>query len=69
MPRSVGLFRKAGFEIVPWPVDYQTAGTERAGLAQDNALDSLRNLTLAIREWIGLVAYRATGRIDEVLPR
>ena len=68
MPRSLGLFRKAGFDVVPWPADYQTAGTERLGPAQDNALDSLRNLTLAIREWIGLAAYRATGRIDRILP-
>ena len=68
MPRAVGLFRRAGFEIVPWPVDYQTAGTERLGPARDNALDSLRNLTLAIREWTGLAAYRATGRIDRILP-
>lgn len=68
MPRSVGLFRKAGFEVVPWPVDYQTAGTETFGLARDNPMDSLRNLSVAIREWIGLAAYRATGRIDRVLP-
>jgi uncharacterized SAM-binding protein YcdF (DUF218 family) len=26
MPRSVGVFRKAGFPIEPWPVDYRTAG-------------------------------------------
>lgn len=68
MPRSVGLFRKAGFEVVPWPSDYRTAGTEKIGLAQDNVADSLRNLSLAIREWIGLVAYRLTGRIDRMLP-
>lgn len=68
MPRSVGLFRKVGFEVVPWPVDYQTAGTERFGPARDNPMDSLRNLSIAIREWVGLAAYRATGRIDSVLP-
>ena len=68
MPRAVGLFRKAGFDVVPWPADYRTAGTETFGLAQDNALDSLRNLSVAIREWIGLAAYRATGRIDAILP-
>lgn len=68
MPRSVGLFRKVGFEVVPWPVDYQTAGTERFGPARDNPMDSLRNLSTAIREWVGLAAYRATGRIDSVLP-
>jgi uncharacterized SAM-binding protein YcdF (DUF218 family) len=68
MPRSMGLFRKAGFEVVPWPTDYRTAGTEYPGLAQDNFSDSLQNTTLALREWIGLVAYRLTGRLDEVLP-
>ena len=68
MPRSVGLFRKAGFDVVPWPSDYQTSGTETFGLAEDNVMDSLRNLSLAIREWIGLLAYRLTGRIDEILP-
>src|SRR5690606_36369683 len=36
MPRAVGVFRKAGFPIVPWPVDYKTSGTERFGPAADN---------------------------------
>ncbi len=26
MPRAVGLFRKVGFDVEPWPVDYRTAG-------------------------------------------
>jgi uncharacterized SAM-binding protein YcdF (DUF218 family) len=68
MPRSVGLFRKAGFDVVPWPADYRTAGTETIGPARDNAADSLQNLTIAIREWIGLIAYRLTGRIDSIFP-
>ncbi|TKT76840.1 YdcF family protein [Aquamicrobium sp. LC103] len=68
MPRSIGLFRKAGFDVVPWPADYRTAGNETVGPAQDNVSDSLQNLSLAIREWIGLVAYRLTGRIDTILP-
>ena len=68
MPRSVGLFRKAGFDVTPWPADYRTAGTERIGPAQDNVADSLQNLSVATREWIGLVAYRVTGRIDSILP-
>lgn len=68
MPRSMGLFRKAGFDVVAWPADYRTAGTEYPGLAQDNSSDSLQNTTLAIREWIGLVAYRLSGRLDRLLP-
>ncbi len=26
MPRSVGIFRKIGFDVIPYPVDYQTGG-------------------------------------------
>lgn len=68
MPRSVGLFRKAGFDVVPWPVDYRTSGEEGIGLFRDNPTDSMQNATVAIREWIGLFAYRASGRIDRLLP-
>jgi uncharacterized SAM-binding protein YcdF (DUF218 family) len=68
MPRSMGLFRKAGFSVVPWPVDYRTSGAERFGLAEDNFFDSTQNTALAIREWIGLAAYRMTGRIDTLVP-
>ncbi|MFC5583530.1 YdcF family protein [Nitratireductor kimnyeongensis] len=68
MPRAVGVFRKVGFPVTPWPVDYKTAGNETPGLAEDNALDSLRNTTVGIREWIGLVAYRMAGRTDALFP-
>jgi uncharacterized SAM-binding protein YcdF (DUF218 family) len=68
MPRSMALFRKAGFDVVAWPADYRTAGDERLSLARDNAIDCLQNMTLAIREWVGLVAYRLSGKIDHVFP-
>jgi uncharacterized SAM-binding protein YcdF (DUF218 family) len=68
MPRSMALFRKAGFDVVPWPVDYRTRGDEQPGLATDNALDSLSATTMALREWIGLTAYRLSGRIDQWFP-
>ena len=28
MPRAIGVFRKSGFDVAPWPADYRTAGTE-----------------------------------------
>ena len=68
MPRSVGLFRKAAFPVVPWPVDYRTSGQEGVGVMRDNPADSLQTTTMAIREWFGLVAYKFVGRIDSVFP-
>jgi uncharacterized SAM-binding protein YcdF (DUF218 family) len=68
MPRAVGLFRKVGFQVVPWPSDYRTSGREGVGFFRDNEIDALQNTTLAVREWIGLIAYWLSGRIDSVLP-
>jgi len=68
MPRSISLFRKAEFDVIPWPVDYKTSGTETVGLAEDNLLDNLRNTSMGMREWIGLFAYWLLGRTDHLLP-
>jgi uncharacterized SAM-binding protein YcdF (DUF218 family) len=68
MPRSVGLFRRVDFDVVPWPVDYRTTGKETIGLTTRNIPGSLQNLTVGMREWIGLIAYRLSGRIDAIFP-
>ena len=68
MPRAKALFDKAGFATIPWPVDYRTTGREGIGLFRDNPADSLQATTMAIREWIGLLAYWLSGRIDQPFP-
>lgn len=68
MPRSKALFDKAGFPTVPWPVDYRTSGKEGVSLFADNEIDSLQTTTIAVREWIGLLAYWFTGKIDTPFP-
>ena len=68
MPRAKALFDKAGFATIPWPVDYRTTGREGIGLFRDNPADSLQVTTMAIREWIGLFAYRLSGKIDQLFP-
>jgi uncharacterized SAM-binding protein YcdF (DUF218 family) len=69
MPRSVGLFRKVGFPVIPWPVDYRTTGQERFGLfTDDDPVDSLQITTVAVREWIGLAGYWLAGYIDTIFP-
>ena len=68
MPRSVGLFRKAGFAVEPYPVDWRVGGRGDLMTFSNVAAEGLGRTDLAMREWIGLIAYRATGRIDELLP-
>jgi uncharacterized SAM-binding protein YcdF (DUF218 family) len=68
MPRSAGLFRKAGFRIVAYPVDYQTAGSASLWKINGQILSGLQLFHLAVHEWIGLAIYRLTGKIDEWVP-
>lgn len=68
MPRSVGLYRKQGFDVVAWPVDFRSTGTEGFGLAPAEAVGNLATVSTAAREWLGLLAYAATGRIDTLFP-
>lgn len=68
MPRSVGAFRQAGLEVIPWPVDYRSAGTEGFGVDLGDPAINVLTTTLALREWIGLAAYAIMGRTDGLLP-
>jgi uncharacterized SAM-binding protein YcdF (DUF218 family) len=68
MPRSMGCFRKAGWEMLPWPVDYRTAGAGDLLYPVGDPTMGFRRLDLAWKEWIGLVAYRMTGRTDALFP-
>lgn len=67
MPRSVGVFRKAGWDPVPFPVDYQTYGSAQKQL-RFNLGSGLKGLSLFWREWLGLLVYRVLGRTDDFLP-
>ncbi len=68
MPRAVGCFRKAGFKVVAWPVDYRTP--RRIALTSPNhsVPDGLAGLDGVIREYLGLLAYYVTGRTDAPVP-
>lgn len=68
MPRSVGLFRAAGFDVVPYPVDYRSTGGSRDFAPTAEISAGLKRLDMAVREWVGLLAYRVSGKIAEVFP-
>ncbi|HZH45013.1 MAG TPA: YdcF family protein [Roseococcus sp.] len=67
MPRSMGCFRRAGWEVVAWPVNYSTL---RGGAGWFDPPWSFRlgQAEWAIREYVGLVAYRLLGRTDALFP-
>jgi uncharacterized SAM-binding protein YcdF (DUF218 family) len=68
MPRSVGVFRKAGFPIEPYPVDWRISGRSELFQFSVSALEGLGRIDTATREWVGLVAYWATGKTSELFP-
>lgn len=69
MPRSVGLFRKAGFAVEPYPVDWRSGG-RRDDLLKFSvtAIEGLGRVEVAMREWMGLAAYWISGKTDQFLP-
>ncbi|MBO6510960.1 MAG: YdcF family protein [Roseibium sp.] len=69
MPRSMGVFRKAGWTgVTAYPVDYRTRGSEDWTLGFSGASKGLRRFDVAFKEWIGLVVYWVTGRSTEFFP-
>jgi uncharacterized SAM-binding protein YcdF (DUF218 family) len=70
MPRSVACFRAAGFPVIPYPVDFHSRGRLGDFLVPHGFFsEGLRLGDLAIKEWVGLVAYRLAGYTDELLPK
>jgi len=70
IPRAVGSFRKAGFDVVPYPAEYLTSGRpEDFWTPRANISNGLQLADIATHEWIGLVAYWVLGRTDVLLPR
>ncbi|MBB4359833.1 uncharacterized SAM-binding protein YcdF (DUF218 family) [Bradyrhizobium sp. CIR18] len=68
MPRSMGIFRKAGFDVEAYPVDWRMGGRDDLFSFTNMGADGLGRTEVAVREWIGLVAYRLMGRTGELLP-
>lgn len=61
MPRAMRSFETAGWTgLVPWPVDYRTSAF-KDGMGW-NLTRNLLVLNTAIREQVGQIAYRLSGR-------
>lgn len=67
MPRSVGVFRRVGWPVIPFPVDYRTSARHKL-VSWPNLSGSLSGLDQAVHEWLGLIAYRLMGRTNSLFP-
>ena len=62
MPRARKLFEQQGFEVLPAPTGFTSAGPE-AGIVDawlPNA-DALFSTQIALHEWLGLLYSRLVG--------
>lgn len=67
MPRSVGIARKQGVNVIPYPVDYR-AGRAEMRYWDFDLFGHLQVLEVAWKEWIGLTAYFFSGKTSAWLP-
>jgi uncharacterized SAM-binding protein YcdF (DUF218 family) len=68
MPRSIAVFRAAGFAVEAYPVDYRTRGLADATRLFPSVAYGLLQTDQAVHEWAGLLAYRLTGKTSELFP-
>jgi len=65
MPRAIGCFRKAGFNVVAAPADRQLRQSPGSWSVSRN----LSKLDLATREYLGLYVYWILGRTSSFIAR
>ncbi|WP_291960369.1 YdcF family protein [Chelatococcus sp.] len=68
MPRAMGTFRAAGFDVEPYPVDFRADDSIDDIRPFRMVSEGLRLTDLTVREAMGLIAYRLNGYTDALLP-
>jgi uncharacterized SAM-binding protein YcdF (DUF218 family) len=61
MPRSMGTFVKAGWNVTAYPVDFRTAPS--TPWTEYSLSPGARHWQIALHDWVCLLAYRVTGRL------
>ncbi|MGB8843257.1 MAG: YdcF family protein [Aliidongia sp.] len=67
MPRVVGIARKLGWNLLPWPADY-TSLPEGSLRPEGHFAEYLADFSNATHEWLGLAGYWLTGRSSALFP-
>ena len=67
MPRAVGCFRRAGWRVIPYPVDFNFTGDEIYEVSFD-LVSGIGSFAGGLHEWLGLTFYWLTGKTDAFFP-
>ena len=67
MTRSVGIFRKLNWQVIPYPVDFKTTGKLEIDIRLPR-FSSIASVSNAVYEWVGLFYYWLMGRTSELFP-
>jgi uncharacterized SAM-binding protein YcdF (DUF218 family) len=67
MPRSIGLFRKADGEVIPYPVDYISTGVLQYDWVP-GGFYVIGQFNIGLREWIGCLVNWVLGNSLELFP-
>jgi uncharacterized SAM-binding protein YcdF (DUF218 family) len=67
MPRAVGVFRKVGWNVIAFPIDFAT--DEELRFNPEFGLGAnITYVSEAFKEWLGLLAYYLMGRTTTLFP-
>ncbi|MDX1711315.1 MAG: YdcF family protein [Rhodovibrionaceae bacterium] len=67
MPRAMGAFRQAGWEVVAYPVDYRSH-KDLPFLQVPEGTRGLHDTMIGVKEWVGLASYRWLERTASLFP-
>jgi uncharacterized SAM-binding protein YcdF (DUF218 family) len=71
MPRSVGLFRGVGWEVIPYSVDYHTSGKITLKTWMTGLVDRLNAVAWqqGMLQWAGMINHYLEGQSPELYPK
>ena len=64
MPRAIGCFRHIGFQADAYPVDFTIGDPSNLFVSFPTGSEALFLFDVIAKEWLGLIAYRLSGKID-----
>jgi len=68
MPRAIGCFRRVGFPVEPWPVDFRTSPRFQPLRFHTALTEGWRRIDFITREYAGLVGYYLSDRTSALFP-